>query len=67
MPQLLLEQAGLTGDVELTASAGRITIAAPTVVREGWTEAAAEIGAAEEERVGTSSGSTFDDSEWEWM
>lgn len=66
LPKPLLEQAGLTDEVELTAAAGQIVIAAPRVARAGWAEAAARLHAADEDRVAPASGSSFDDTEWQW-
>jgi antitoxin MazE len=66
LPKPLLEQAGLVDEVELRAEAGQIIIAAPRVARAGWAHAADRIRAADEDRVGPSHGTTFDDSEWEW-
>ena len=66
LPKLLLEQAGLRDEVELTAAAGQIVIAALRVARAGWAEAAARLHAANEDHVGTGIATTFDTAEWEW-
>lgn len=66
LPKLLLEQAGLGDEVELTAEAGQIIIAAPRVARAGWADAAARLHAANEDRVGSGIATAFDDTEWEW-
>ena len=44
LPKPLLEQAGLTDDVEITAEAGQIIIASRRVARSGWAEAAKRLG-----------------------
>ena len=66
LPKPLLEQAGLTDEVELTAEAGQIIIAAPRVPRAGWAAAAERLRAANEDRVGPAHGTVFDETEWEW-
>jgi antitoxin MazE len=66
LPKLLLEQAGLTDEVELTAEAGQIVIAAPRIARAGWAEAAKRLHAAEADRLEPTSATVFDETEWEW-
>jgi antitoxin MazE len=66
LPKLLLEQAGLTDEVELTAEAGQIVIAAPRVARTGWAEAAKRLQATEGDRLEPTSATVFDETEWEW-
>ncbi len=66
LPKPLLEQAGLSDEVELTAEAGQIVIAAARVARAGWAAAAARLQAAQEDRVGPGIATIFDETEWEW-
>jgi antitoxin MazE len=66
LPKPLLEQAGLDDEVELTAEAGQIVIAAPRVARSGWADAARRLAAAGEDRLDTNQATVFDESEWEW-
>lgn len=66
LPKPLLEQAGLGDEVELTAEAGQILIAAPRVARAGWAEAARQLSAAGVDHVDAAAGTAFDDTEWEW-
>lgn len=66
IPKLLLEQAGLTADVELVAEPGRIIIAAPRRMRAGWADAAARLHAAGEDRLRDTPTPSFDDEEWSW-
>lgn len=66
IPKLLLEQAGLAGDVELRAEAGRILIAAARVARVGWADAAASLHARGEDGVLDTATPAFDAEEWEW-
>ena len=65
LPKPLLEQAGLGDEVELTAEAGQIVIAAPRVTRAGWADAARRLAAAGEDQLDNHA-TTFDESEWEW-
>jgi antitoxin MazE len=66
IPKPLLEQAGLAGDVELHAEAGRIVIASPKRARQGWAEAAAKLRARGEDGLLETAAPVFDDTEWEW-
>jgi antitoxin MazE len=66
IPKLLLEQAGLAGDVELHAEQGRIVIAAIRRPRSGWAEAAAELHARGEDGLIETPAPAFDGEEWEW-
>ncbi len=66
IPKPLLEQAGLAGDVELHAEAGRIVIAAVRRVRTGWAEAAAALHSRGEDGVLETPAPSFDDEDWEW-
>jgi len=66
IPKPLLEQAGLEGDVELHAEAGRIVIAAPRRSRQGWAQAAAELHAHGEDGLLETATPAFDHEEWDW-
>lgn len=66
LPKPLLEQAGLEGDVELHAEAGRIVIAAPRRSRRGWAQAAASLHARGEDGLVETASPVFDHDEWEW-
>lgn len=66
IPKPLLEQAGLAGDVELHAEAGRIVIAAVRHPRAGWAKAAAELHARGEDGLMETPAPSFDAEEWEW-
>ena len=65
LPKPLIEQAGLTDEVELRIHAGVITIRAATGVRVGWAEAAKVMRAREDDRLLDPPQATrFDDEEW---
>lgn len=66
IPKPLLEQAGLTGDVELHAENGRIVITAVRQSRAGWAKAAAALHARGEDGVMDTPAPAFDSEEWEW-
>ncbi len=67
LPKPLIEQAGLTDEVELRLHAGAITIRAATGVRAGWAEAAKLMRARDDDRLIDPPVTTrFDENEWEW-
>ena len=67
LPKPLIEQAGLTDEVELRLHAGAITIRAASGVRAGWAEAAKVMRARDEDRLLDPPLATrFDDKEWAW-
>jgi antitoxin MazE len=66
IPKPLLEQAGLTGEVELHAEDGRIVIAASRRARTGWAEAAATLHARGEDGLLDTPAPAFDHEEWDW-
>ncbi len=66
LPKLLIEQAGLSDEVELRAEAGQIVIAAPRTARAGWAEAAREAHAVGDDRLLDTAAARFDEEEWEW-
>lgn len=66
IPKPLLEQAGLSGDVELHAEQGRIVIAAARRARAGWAEAAAALHSRGEDELLETPAPAFDAEGWEW-
>jgi antitoxin MazE len=60
----LLEQAGLTDEVEIEAAPGILTIRPLVAPRAGWAEAAAAGPA--EGLLDDPSATRFDDEEWQW-
>ena len=67
LPKPLIEQAGLTDEVELRIQAGSITIRAATGTRVGLAEAAKLMRARDEDRlIDPPVATRFDDDEWEW-
>ena len=67
LPKLMIEEAGLSGDVELRVEGGHIVIAAPRIARAGWVEAAQRAHAAGADQLESSGATRFDATEWEWL
>jgi antitoxin MazE len=67
IPKVLLEEAGLSGQVELRAEAGRIIIECVKHPREGWEEAFknADVDESGELLLGDFP-NEFDKEEWNW-
>ncbi len=66
IPKALLEEAGLSEDVELDARAGAITIRPAKPVRAGWAAAARELAKEESGLLDPPAASSFDQAEWAW-
>ncbi len=67
LPKPLIEQAGLTEEVELRVQGGAITIRSVVAPRAGWAEAAQAMQArGEDGLVLPSTPTRFDADEWEW-
>jgi antitoxin MazE len=67
LPKPLIEQAGLTEEVELRVQEGAIIIARAAPPRSGWAEAARQARQRQEDRLLEAPTPTrFDDEEWEW-
>jgi antitoxin MazE len=67
LPKPLIEQAGLTEEVELRVQEGAIVIARASSPRFGWADAARHARQRQEDRLLEAPTPTrFDDEEWEW-
>jgi antitoxin MazE len=68
IPRQMLDEAGLSGEIELWAESGAILITAARQPRAGWNEAFAAMTAHGDDRFFDSedTGSGWDHSEWEW-
>ncbi|HEU4990763.1 MAG TPA: hypothetical protein VFT41_13340 [Gemmatimonadaceae bacterium] len=60
----MLEEAGLTDEVDIQVRGGAVVITAAHRVREGWAEAIERLGPAE--RMEAPTPTRFDDLEWRW-
>jgi len=67
LPKPLIEQAGLTEDVELVVREGEIAIIRLASRREDWATAAQDLAArGEDQLIGADTRTRFDTDEWEW-
>jgi len=67
IPKALLEEAGLSGEVELRLEGRRIVIEPPRHARAGWEEAAAQLAAeGGDELLMGDFANEWDDEEWVW-
>lgn len=64
LAKTLLEEAGLTDDVDIRAQNGEVIITSIVAPRAGWAEAAAQFPASGLLDAPTST--RFDDEAWEW-
>ena len=63
----LLEEAGLTDEVEIRARAGAVVITPVDSPRAGWAEAAVRLGRSSHGGLlDTPTTTRFDEDEWEW-
>lgn len=60
----ILDEAGLTDEVEIHAQAGSVIITPATTVRAGWKEAAEQFGPTS--LLDEPSNTQFDEDEWQW-
>ena len=66
IPKPLLEQSGIDEEVELEIQDKRIVIHAATRSREKWDEHFAEMAKREDDILLDSSGTVWDEEEWDW-
>ena len=67
LPKPLIEQAGLTDEVDLRLQSGAITIRATAGARAGWAEAAKLMRArGEDHLLDPPTPTRFDEEEWIW-
>ncbi len=67
LPKPLIEEAGLTDEVELRARDGAIVITPASRPRAGWGKAAQRLRSRDEDRLlDPPTPTRFDDEEWEW-
>lgn len=65
LPKPLIEEAGLTDEVEVRIRGGAIVIARASLPRAGWAEAARRMRQRGEDRL-LEAPTRFDDEEWTW-
>ncbi len=67
LPKAIIEQAGLTEEVELDVRDGAIVIARAVRPRTGWADAAGEMHARDDDRLLDPPNFThFDERDWKW-
>ena len=69
IPKPLIEQAGLSGEVEITVEEGALVIKPVAKARAGWATAFQEMARHGDDALideGSPSSTTWDDEEWEW-
>ena len=68
IPRLVLEETGMSGDVELEVRAGEIIIRADGGVRQGWAAAFQEMASKGDDALldDDTSLTDWDADEWEW-
>lgn len=70
IPKLLLEQVGLTGQIEVEVHPGHLVLRpASEQARRGWEEQFQAMAAQGDDRLldaGSASGSQWDEVEWQW-
>ncbi len=67
IPKPLLEQAGLSGEVELRVEPEGLLLAAISTARDGWADAARLLRERGDDGLLDESPATeFDESEWQW-
>ena len=67
IPKPLLEQTGLSGEVELGVQNGTIVIRAPRKARAGWAEAFKEMARRGDDKLlDPEFANDWDEEEWEW-
>jgi antitoxin MazE len=69
IPKALLEEAGLSGEVDMTVRDGALVIAAAGRPREGWDEAFHDMALRGHDApldAETPATSSFDEESWEW-
>lgn len=64
LPKALIEEAGLTGEVDIHAEPGLITVRPVQSPRKGWAEAAAAHRS--EGLLDDPTPTQFDEQEWDW-
>jgi antitoxin MazE len=64
LPKALIDEAGLTGEVDIHAEPGRITVTPVESPRRGWAAAAAAHPS--EALLDDPTPTNFDEEEWDW-
>ena len=68
IPKALLEECGLSGDVDMTVREGSLVISAASTVRQGWGEAFRDMALRSDDVLldADLALTSFDEESWEW-
>lgn len=69
IPKLLLEECGLSGDVDMTVHNGALVISPAGAARQGWADAFREMALRGDDALlddGITALTSFDEESWEW-
>jgi len=68
IPKALLEECGLSGDVDMTVRHGALVISSAAVPRRGWAEAFREMALRGDDALldADATLTSFDEESWEW-
>lgn len=69
IPKLLLEQVGLSGEIQLEVESGRLILRPAIRPRQGWAEQFQRMAELGDDRLLDAEdlvASTWDETEWEW-
>ncbi len=67
IPRTLLEQAGLTDEVEMTVNGDKLIISSARSVRQGWDAQFAAIAEqGDDHLIDETTSSEWDEQEWQW-
>lgn len=66
IPKPLIEEAGLSDEVELEVQSGTIVVRPAVGARSGWAEAAERLAGEQSGLLDEVTATRFDDDEWAW-
>ncbi len=68
IPKLLIEECGLTGDIEMDVRGRTLILRAPTGARVGWPKAFAQMARLKDDQLADQPAATtlWEREEWEW-
>jgi len=66
LPKALIDQVGLTDEIDLRIENNCVVIAPVRPPRSGWADAARQLSATKEETLDGFAPTRFDEAEWQW-
>lgn len=69
IPKPILDQCGLTGEIDMSVRDGALVIRAPKAARSGWDRAFARMARLQDDRLLDTApcATRWEKEEWEWM